>query len=170
MRKHNTAGFTLIELVIVIALLGMIMVGITQLLAAVLAGAGKSRSVQTVKESGQFATLSMERTIRRARRVVTCAGGTLTLDVRETSGSVTYTFRLSGTQLLEDVAGVSPTRTNVQLVASDVQVDSFSCVLTPGTGINPSVVKLQLILSKAGAIDYQATAQPFETTVSLRSY
>ena len=43
-------GFTLLELLVVVAILGMVMVGVTQMLAATLSGASKNNALQSVKE------------------------------------------------------------------------------------------------------------------------
>lgn len=163
-------GFSLIELLIVVALLGIIMVGVSQLLVTTLSGTSKATASQLVKENGQFALGTMERTVRRARRVTTCAGPTLIIDVPDTAGTVvTYTFQQSGSQLTRRVN----TEDTVSLVSTpDVTVDSFLCTFTQATANNPSIVKLELNLSKSatGATDLRVLSQRFETTVSLRTY
>lgn len=163
-------GFSLIELLIVVTLLGIIMVGVSQLLATLLSGTSKATAAQQVKENGQFALGTMERTVRRARRVTTCSGSTLTVDVPDATGTVsTYTFQQSGSQLTQRIN----TGSVVPLVSTpDVTVDAFLCTFTQGTASNPSIVKLELTLSKSatGAADLRVLSQRFETTVSLRTY
>lgn len=163
-------GFSLIELLIVVALLGLIMVGVSQLLATLLSGTTKATASQQVKESGQFALGVMERTVRRARRVTACSGSTLTVDVPDAAGTITtYAFQQSGWQLTQRINAGS----TVALVSTpDVDVDAFACTLTPGTVNTPSIVRLELTLSKSasGATDLRILSQRFETTVSLRTY
>lgn len=163
-------GFSLIELLIVVALLGIIMVGVSQLLATSLSSTSKATASQQVKENGQFALGMMERTVRRARRVTTCAGATLIVDVPDTAGTVvTYTFQQNLSQLTRRIN----TGAAVPLVSTpDVTVDSFVCTFTQGAANNPSIVKLELNLSKSatGATDLRILSQRFETTVSLRTY
>lgn len=161
-------GFTLIELLVAVALTGIVMIGVTELLAATVTGTWKSMALQIVKENGQFALGTMERTVRRAKNVTICSSNLLVVDVYELGTLATYTFWRFGSLLLRsDTWGL----TNVPVVGTDVSVDSFSCVLTPATADGPAVVKLQLDLSKTvTGTDVSASSRRFETTVSLRTY
>jgi prepilin-type N-terminal cleavage/methylation domain-containing protein len=161
-------GFTLIELLVAVALTGVFMIGVTTLLATTVTGTWKSMALQTVKENGQFALGTMERTVRRAKNITICSTDLLVVDVSELGTVATYTFRKLGVLLLRsDTWGLI----DVLVVGTDVRVDSFSCVLTPEAADSPAVVKLQLDLSKtATGTDVSAVSQRFETTVSLRTY
>lgn len=155
-------GFTLLELLVVVSLLGLMLISVTGLLGSIFSGSGKSQALQAVKQNGQFALSTMERTTRRAKNLTTCAGGTLTVVVPETVGDVTYTFDRSGDTLR---------RNGVNLVSSDVRVTGFSCSLTQPASGNPAVAKITLTLDKPSqTLDQQAVAQTFETTVTLRTY
>ena len=155
-------GFTLLELLMVVSLLGLVLIVVSGLLGSMFSGSGKSRALQAVKENGQFALSTMERTSRRAKSLTMCSGGTLTVVVPELAGDVTYTFNRSGNTLR---------RNGTNLVSSDIRVTGFSCSLTPATAGNPAVVKLTLTLDKPSlTLDQQAIAQTFETTVTLRTY
>ena len=113
---------------------------------------------------------NMQRIVRRARRITTCSGLTLAVEVPDAAGTITtYAFQQSGSQLTQRIN----TGAVVFLVSTpDVTVDSFVCTLTQGTVNNPTVVKLELLLSKSatGATDLRILSQRFETTVSLRTY
>lgn len=155
-------GFTLLELLMVVSLLGLIMITVTGLLGTIFSGSGKSRALQSVKQNGQFAVSAMERTARRAKTLTTCSEGTLTVIVPETIGDVTYTFDRSGSTLR---------RNGINLVNSDVRVTGFSCSLTASAPGNPAIIKITLTLDKPSSTpDETAVAQTFATTVSLRTY
>lgn len=155
-------GFTLLELLMVVSLLGLVLIAVTGLLGNIFSGSGKSRALQAVKQNGQFALSTMERTTRRAKSLTTCSGGTLIVIVPETTGDVTYTFDRSGNSLR---------RNGVNLTGADVRVTGFSCSLTPAAVGNPAVVKITLTLDRPSlTLDEMAIAQTFETSVSLRTY
>lgn len=155
-------GFTLLELLMVVSLLGLALIAVTGLLGNIFSGSGKSRALQAVKQNGQFALSTIERTARRAKTLTVCSGGTLIVIVPETGGDVTYTFDRSGATLR---------RNGINLVSSDVRVTGFSCSLTSAAAGNPAVVRITLTLDKLSLTpDETAVAQTFETTISLRTY
>lgn len=155
-------GFTLLELLMVVSLLGLALITVTGLLGNIFSGSGKSRALQAVKQNGQFALSTIERTARRAKTLTVCSGGTLIVIVPETAGDVTYTFNRSGSVLR---------RNGVNLTGADVRVTGFSCDLTPAVAGNPAVVKIILTLDKPSLTpDETAVAQTFATSVSLRTY
>lgn len=156
------SGFTLLELLAVVGILSFILIATTQLLSSTLAGSGKSNSLQLVKQNGQFALSTMERTVRRAKTLTTCSGGTLTVTVPETTGDVIYTFKLNGTTL---------ERNDIKLTDADVRVTDFSCSLTPAAVGNPAVVDLSLTIDKLGlSVENSVVNTTFNTSVSLRTY
>jgi prepilin-type N-terminal cleavage/methylation domain-containing protein len=155
-------GFTLLELLMVVSLLGLILITVTGLLGSIFSGSGKSRALQIVKQNGQFTLSTMERTARRAKTLTACSGGTLTVIVPETGGDVTYTFDRSGNTLR---------RNGINLTGANVRVTGFTCLLTPAAQGNPAVIKIILTLDKPSLTpDETAIAQTFETSVSLRTY
>ena len=164
-------GFTLLELLVVVAILGIVMVAITQLLASVLSNSGKSAASQSVKSSGQFALAMIQKTLRRAKSA-SCTANSLTAVVAETSGDVTYTFTWVGNPTwslnkTDSISGIPSTVND-----STVQVTAFECtLLRSGTGSSPTLIWVNLTLSKSGiSSDQRAVSQDFGTTVSLRTY
>lgn len=165
---RKRSAFTLIELLMVVAILGLVMVAITQLLARVISSSGKSAATQSVKENGQFAITTMEKTIRKAKSITTCSGfvsGTLTIVVDEGGTDVTYTF----TRV--DIGGgkgkLTKTRTpsggsavTSDLSDSNLSVGSFSCGLAAATATAPPSVAMTLIIGN----------QTFTSQVSPRVY
>lgn len=161
-------GFTFIEVLVVVSMLGVIMVSLTQLLAGMLSGTSKTTALQLVKENGQFAIHTIGRTVRRARIVSVCDNGSVTVIVPEEGGRTTYQFRHEGTQILrtESAGG-----TDVPLLDAGVEAASFSCTQTVGTPTTPAIVALSITLRKPSLfLDDAAVTQTFQTSVSLRSY
>lgn len=163
-------GFTLIELLMAVTILGLVMVAVTQLLASVLSGSGKSSTAQAVKENGQFVLSTIEKTARRAKSVTTCttgAAGTLTVVVPESGVDTTYIFGLSGSQLTRTV---TPPGGATNLTDPNIEVTAFGCTLTSATTAAPAVVSISMTLRKLGAADQSANAQTFTSSISLRTY
>lgn len=179
--KHSKPGFTLLELLIVVAILGMVMVGVTQMLATTLSGAGKSNALQSAKENGQSIMATMERIVRRAKQVNTCTGGmgngTLEVVVAEDSGDVTYSFTKPGGQTQFFYYNDGLGGGDINLLSDGTYIQSFSCgrieyfqAGNPGPG-KPVVLTLSLNLYKSAAsAEDQVLNQSFYTTVSLRTY
>lgn len=168
--KHNAhrhrTGFTLLELLVVVGIIGFILIVIVQLFGFTLSGSSKSRVLASLKEDGQFALSNMERAVRRAKQVQTCSGSTLTVVVVEMVGGLpvdtTYAYTLTGAKILLN---------GTALTSAAADVVSFTCTLIAASQGKPAVVTLTLTLQKMSAsIDEQALAQTFQTSVSLRSY
>lgn len=158
-------GFTLLELLMVVSLLGLILVAVTQLLGASFSGASKASALQLVKENGQFALSTIERTLRNANRVTSC-GGSLGFIVSEAGAEVTYTFDVDSDRLQKSVGGATSFLTD-----EDLEVTNFSCVLLAGSPGTPAVYDISLTLQKPGITSPEIiSATTFETTVSLRTY
>lgn len=163
-------GFTLLELLAVVGILSFILIAVTQLLGSTLAGSGKSNSLQLVKQNGQFALSTMARLTRLAKSVGCGAGSELQLVVSEGGADVTYEFELDGgeSRLKKSQDGGFSW---VWVTEGNVQVDSFSCILTSGSAGNPSVVDLRLTISKPGlSVENSVVNTDFNTSVSLRTY
>jgi prepilin-type N-terminal cleavage/methylation domain-containing protein len=75
MRKGFNVGFTLMELIIVIAVLGIIAVSATTLFYRSIRTTNKSDSITESDKNAQFALTIIERFVRNARKVVAIGGG-----------------------------------------------------------------------------------------------
>lgn len=164
-------AFTLLELLMVVAILGVVLIAITQLLTAVLSGSGKSSAAQAVKENGQFALSTIQKTVRRAKSVSTCSGGTLSVIVAETGGDITYSFSWTGSPTYGLAKTTTPPGSTSDLVDSSVRVTAFSCTLTSSLPTAPPVVAISMTLDKPSlSVDQSAGSQTFTASSSLRTY
>ena len=168
-------GFTLIEMMIVVSLLGIIAVVGSGAFFSILRGSTKTKTLQMVKQNGDYAISVMERMIRNARRIEEIDGQHI--KIKNPDGETT-TFRCCGSSPNLLIASESGNLTceSARLTSSGVKVDSCSSVFTlvdPGQPeIKPAVVKINFNLSPAVSStrpEEQATVN-FQTTVTLRNY
>lgn len=119
-----TAGYSLIEMLVVITLLVMMSLVATSLFLNTLTGSNKTAINLTVKQQGEYAMSQMVSMIRNARRIDACSTGSLTILNQDEQ---TTTFSLSGTQLASN--------SGVYLTGSDVYVSQgpvFVCTNSNG--------------------------------------
>lgn len=165
---NQRSGFTLLELLVVLGITGFILIVIAQLFGFTLSGSSKSRVLALLKEDGQFALSTMERTVRRAKQVSACSGSTLTATVTEMVGGapvdVTYAYSVSGSPAAILMNGIP-------LTSSGVEVASFGCSLLAAAPGKPALVSLTLTIQKLSpSLDERAVSQTFQTSVSTRTY
>jgi len=166
MRKN---GFTLIEMMIVVGILGIIAVVGSGAFFSILRGSTKTKTLQMVKQNGDYAISVMERMIRNARALTSpTANSTVTsITIKNPDGKET-TFSCGGTPATIASNGAS-------LLSSEVKVNDCSNIFEVTVGqpeIRPAVVKINFNLSPAVAStrpEEQATVN-FQTTVTLRNY
>lgn len=154
-------GFTLIEVIMIVFILGIVVVVGGNLFFSVLKGASKAEITKEVKQNGDYAIGVMERMIRNAQEIVpnSCSGGSI--QIKNPDGYFT-TFSFSGTRIASNSAYL--TSENVKLVTGSY---SFSCSQTV-----PLTVTISFTLSQTATTtrpEEQAQV-PFQTTVSLRTY
>ncbi|MFW6110094.1 MAG: type II secretion system protein [Patescibacteria group bacterium] len=75
--REESAGFTLVEILIVALFLGIFSVVVTQALFNIMQARNKARIVEEVKQSGDYALSIMEQEIRDAARLTECTRSTI---------------------------------------------------------------------------------------------
>lgn len=152
MVKKQEAGYTLIETLVVVFILGLVLVVGGNLFFSILKGGAKSEAVKEIKQNGDYALAVIERMTRNAKSA-SCGGGALAISNFDGSNT-------SFSCLSNRVASGSAYLTSTNVVASSC---SFTC-----SGANPQLVTISFTLGPAetGA----TTAQTFQTKVSLRTY
>lgn len=149
-------GFTLIEVLVVIFLLGVVLVIGVNLFFSILKGASKAEITKEVKQNGDYAIAVMERMIRNAQDA-SCNGG---VTITNLDGRTTRFFCESSR--IASNSGNYLTSGNVTATGC-----SFTCEYS-----TPEVVTISFTLSQKGTparVEERAT-QDFQTTVSLRTY
>ena len=152
-------GFTLIEMIVVTAMIIIISTISVNLLFGILKGSLKAEIVKNTKQNGNYALSVMERMIRSAKEV---ACDTSTIVVTTQDGSET-SFIFLPTNISSGSAN---------LITSDyydVLEPSFSCDEPVG---EPKVVTIKFTLSRGASSlrSEEKVSIPFQTSVSLRNY
>ena len=158
-------GFTLIEMVVVAGLIGVLSVGIVSIFISTIQGNYKAKLQAEIKEQGDFAISSMERTIRNSKTQPKClASNTL---VTFSGDVLQYRFiniPLSNTIEKSEDGGTS--WTPILSLGTAITAGSFTCVPDTTTFTQGKVVIKFNAKAKnsGGSLD-----QEFGTTVAIRT-
>lgn len=137
--KRKITGFTLIEMMVVVSILGLVVVITSGFLLVSLTAAGKAEVVKEVRQNGNYALSVMEGMILNSRGVG-CSGPEV--NVTDADGNLT-------TFLCKDNKISSVSAATVDLTSSSVTVFGcdFSCENNPGL---PTKVHLEFTVQKGG--------------------
>lgn len=155
-----------------VSLVSLILVGITQVLGATLAGSGKSQAMQQVKQNGQFAISTISRLLLQSNEVTVCAGSQLDFTILENGSTSTYRFEtilFSETNLFR----IRKTYNGVQSWLTDerVNVTNFECNLIPPGNGQPGIINFSFNIGKPGlSVENIIANINFRDSVSLRNY
>jgi type II secretory pathway pseudopilin PulG len=165
--KHRD-GYTLIELLLYISIMGILLGALTSLLSVSLSARIKNESIIEVDRQGEFMIDTIAQTARAAASITTPAGGasgsTLTLGMA-TAGVNPTTFNVAGTTLqIKEGAGATIPLNSGRVAVTGFTVKNLSRASTPGA------VQISFTLSTVNTTgrneyDYQKT---FTTSASLR--
>ncbi len=188
--KVRPYGFTLIEFVVVLGVLGFLLGSIMLFLNSTLRGANQTNITQEVKQNGQAVLDSLDKQIRGATNVAGIGAGPnyTTIVLTRPNDDPLYIKCLSSTATQNDrigsvsMASGSPSDSNFISVSNDdrvkgVEITNCSFGVTSksasqGSNI-PAVVSVQFTASQGldapTRADFMASAN-FNTTISLRTY
>lgn len=154
-------GFTLIEMLVAVAILGTVGLISTQIFFTTLRGASKSDIIREVKQNGDYALTGMERMIRNAVSVTSCFASSLTIKNPDNN---TTTFSLTSGQIASNGASLT---NNLKVTVTSSSL--FTCTLIAG---KPDVVNISFTVAQkdAAAGAEETSTMNFQTTVSLRTY
>ena len=119
--KSNT-GFSLIEILIVIAIFSVIALVITQTLFTTLKGASKQDGSAVIKQEGNYVIAAMERAIHNSTSITTCTAQRLDYRDADARAGAFICDTTAGTVASGSAAPVIITSTRVNLTAC-----SFIC-------------------------------------------
>ena len=171
------SGFTLIEMLIAIALFGLLGTIATTSLFNFLGGSAKSEIVKELKQTGDYAVSNMELKIRNARNASissssTCSGSGSGLKILNPDNTTTEFACTSGVLTEQVVVAPSPQPTPVaaQLTSQKVTVSAcaFSCSEN-SFGNQTVTISFTLSQSAIGAPVVESATETFRTQVTLRS-
>lgn len=163
--KKKQAGYSLMELIIVITLLGILGIGAVGLFFSTLKGSGKSAVLSDVKEQGDFALIAIERVVRNSVRVISCTAPNLVVELPDGSQkTIAQTTEGGQTKLTID---------GEQITGNELTVPQFSLTCEDGNRVKPDKVTVRFTLRKGN----QSVDRPedvfesvFQTSVTLRNF
>lgn len=165
MRTHSSSGFTYLELLVSVVLLGIIAVGASSLFLSLIRGGGKVNVGTVVKQNGQAALSAMEVLIRNSDEVSSCfTGGTSSIQLVGKDGGETQLA------CIDDYIASNSAR----MTSEEVEVVncSFACDTdTPTTTTSP-LVTVNFTLKQKGTPSekYEQAEVQFSTAVVVRNY
>ncbi len=192
----NQTGFTLIEILVTVAILGLISTVAISIFTSMTAAYNKSSIINELREEGSRVMDDMERLVRSSSEAncINAAGSPTTcptsgLGLTLSEGSLEYLQNGSCKEVKFQKQSAANKNDHIYKFLSDCEVGAIGAgemtnidttsgvnVLTLTfnvTGSDPKVVKIYLTLEQglaaAGRQDYQANVN-LETTVSTRSY
>ena len=172
-KRKISKGFTLIEILVVIGLLGIIVAVGSNMFFTTLKSSTKSKILTVVKQNGDYTLTIMERLIRDSEKVIVnsdgvlCEAGMNKLKVKRLDGSeIEFTCEGEGT------ADSLIASNSANLTSSEVKVDSCSFDCFSQGDFYPQVVSIDFTLSQAvetTRLEEQAAVN-FRTTVTTRNF
>ncbi len=169
--RSRNGGFTLIEILIVVSLIGVMSIAITQVFMSILRSQSKGEIIKGVKQNGDYAYSVMESMIRNAQEVTdptSCGSQVDEISIKNPDDYITRFYCTSGAVSL--VASQSGT-SNFFLTNSDVDASACHFIVNcPPT--SPKYVWMTFTLSQANAAAgvAETATETFEGIVSLRNY
>ena len=159
-------GFTLIELIVVIGLLGLLAVAISGIMLTSLVSSSNVRSATRVKQAGNYVLGQAQNLLRNAKAVVACNSGAtppFITFINPDGGQTTLTSEFDGTNTR--IASNS----GMYLTPANLAISSYSLSCAP-SDTNPALVNFSFDLKDTTSS--RAALSPllhFETSVSLRN-
>ena len=161
-------GYTLIELLLYIAILGILLGALTSFFSVSLTARIKNESIVEVDRQGEFMIDMIARTVRAADSITAptagASGSTLTLAM-PTAGVNPTIFNMSGTTLqIKEGAGATIPLNSGRVAVTGFTAKNLSRASTPGV-IQVSFTVSAVNTTGRNEYDYQKT---FTTSASLR--
>ncbi|MEK7166142.1 MAG: type II secretion system protein [Patescibacteria group bacterium] len=185
LQPTTNSGFTLIEMLVAVLIVGILGVVGTNSLFSLLRGASKTENIKEIKQNGDYALYVMEVKLRNGRDITSgCAGSatnTLTILNPDDTTRTEYSCAIYGTirrireEVRNNVTGVLIgntnylTNTTVTLAAANcTSANFYTCTEAPTSGLK--TVSINFSLQQSGTVPTPESAQlTFKTQVSLRN-
>jgi len=187
--RLRRAGFTLMEIIVVVALLGLVGMMAVNIFFTSLRAGTKAELLKEIKQNGDFAISTMERMIRNAEDIEevfpwVCDGSNRpNITIRNPDyGKTTFSCgnqiaSISATPYSPLPLTPTPTPVTTYLTSSELFVGPYNseCYFTCRTSTStPEAVTIYFVLHQSSgpipARPEERASATFETTVSLRNY
>lgn len=171
--KKN-AGFTIVEIMVGVVILGIVTLTTNSILVSVFKGTRKAEIIKEVKQNGDYALTVMEVRIREAKQIVSDCdmGGSTSLKIQNIDGTFSN-FATSGTQVSQEnfeTDGITLID-SANLTSSALTIAStliFICDIQPGKDTKITI-NFTLQPAVTGAQDAQST-QNFLSVFYMPNY
>lgn len=163
-KSLNKSGFTLVEILVVIAIFAFLGILITRAVILTVGGSKKSESIVKVRENLDYSISIIERQIRNANSISECPNSSNDrIDYIDKEGHASY-FQCSNNNGIGYIASGSAQLNHPDI---DIKTCSLNCIKDVTT--SPEVVTIYL---EASDITSGAQAAPItvSTIISLRNY
>lgn len=167
-KKNIKAGFSIVELLVVVTVFSMLAVLATQSIVLTLRGSKKSESLLEVRENVNYALNIMERLIRSAKQI-SCSADNLTLSYTDFYGnSADFTCEGGSSGYIAS--------SSARLTTNDIVIDCssgggnkvFDC--PPSAGNAPPSVVINITAQSANTFAAEGAQVTTSTKILLRSY
>ncbi|MFZ5932781.1 MAG: PulJ/GspJ family protein [Patescibacteria group bacterium] len=163
--KKSKNAFSLIEILLVVAIFAILGVLISRVILTTLKGSNRSDSLVRVRENLDYALAVMERQIRNSESVVACPNpDPLRVDYRDTDGVSTY-FSCVNVRSNGYIASGS-----ARLTSDEVNITSCSFSCSPASGRTPPSVTINLSAKDVFAQGIEQAQVTATTKIFLRTY
>lgn len=177
--RHTQEGFTLLEMVVSIAIVALVAVVLSQIFLVTLRTNAKTEISKDMKQNGELALESMVRMIQRAQRITsTCAASGTTSQsltiVNDDDGETTFGCVAEGQAMRLASSSASSTKyltsTNVTLGGTSCVESTLEFVCFGAAGLPGSVtISFQLSESGMSAQSFEQSSESFQTTATMRN-
>lgn len=175
--KKLKAGYSLIEIMVVLTLFALLILVATQTLVVSLRNTGKSEAIGRVKENLEVSISVMERQLRNAKSIVRCAGITtvpaynnpLNIDYLDQNGkAASFTCTLGANGFIASASAVPVVTSRLTNQNVSISVCSITCVRSTGV---PDIVTINVVADDKNNLPGAEKAKVSnQTTISLRQY
>ncbi|HVZ58758.1 MAG TPA: type II secretion system protein [Patescibacteria group bacterium] len=173
-KKSHLKGFTLVELLAVIAITGVIGSLMFGILFATLQGANKSTSLDDISQNGNFVLAQIARVVRYSNSLTdpaTCYSGPTPIPVTQSSITVVASDNLPTTFACDTSGGAIASNGANLLDPNQVVVTACSFTCTQNTAFDSPSITINFTLGKKGANNLveNSSTRSFQTSVTLRN-
>lgn len=156
-------GFTIMEMLVVVGVLGLISVIGSNFFFSSLFGTSKSETLKEVKQNGEYSLKVMEETIKNAYGFVSCDNQSITVKNKDNQRN---TFRFESVSSIGRIASDSSYLTSEKVTVTNFLID---CEPTPG--IPPKIViSFTVSQTEQSSRPEKKATFDFNTTVTMRNY
>lgn len=161
--RKSSEGFSLIEILIVLAVFTVLAILVTQVIFRSIRGSKKSESLSHVRDNLDYALNSMEKNLRNAKEITNCTASTITYT--DVFGNTGKTYACMNLGIDGNIASSS-----ARLTSTDVKITSCSFTCSYSVAGRPDYIDLVITATDAKASGVESAQVTTQTRIMLRNY